>query len=282
MTDADTQRTEISEHWERAARGWGRRAQRVRDWGMPVSVWMIEHLELQPGERVLDLAAGPGDTGFLAAELIAPGGTLVSSDASPAMLEVARDRAQMLGIDNVEFKQLELEWIDLPTASVDAVLCRWGIMLIVDPAAALREIRRVLRPGGRAALAVWAPPADNPWATIPTEALVVFGHAELPDRSAPGMFALAPEGRLSEVLEEAGFVDVMVEPVDLVRQYPSALEYVAETLDLTLSFAEVYERLDETEQAEVEWEIARRSEPYTAPDGSLRLPGVSLVALAAA
>jgi SAM-dependent methyltransferase len=282
MAESDTQRAEISEHWERAARGWGRRAERVRDWGMPVSVWMVEHLELQPGQRVLELAAGPGDTGFLAAELIAPGGTLISSDASPAMLEVARARAQTLGVDNVEFKQLELEWIDLPTASVDAVLCRWGVMLIVDPAAALHEIRRVLRPGGQAALAVWAAPRENPWATIPTETLVSLGHAEPPDRSAPGMFALAHEGRLSEMLEDAGFVDVAVEPVELVRLYPGVREYVAETLDLTLSFAEVYERLDSEEQAEVDRGIATRVEPYAAPDGSLRLPGVSLVALAGA
>jgi SAM-dependent methyltransferase len=282
VADADTRRAEISEHWERAARGWGRRAQRVRDWGMPVSAWMIEHLDLQPGQRVLDLAAGPGDTGFLAAELVAPGGTLISSDASPTMLDVARTRACELGIDNVEFKQLELEWIDLPTASVDSVLCRWGVMLIVDPTAALREIRRVLRPGGRAALAVWAPPADNPWATIPTETLVALGHADVPDRNAPGMFALAPEGRLGEALEEAGFVEVAVEPVKLARQYAGVADYVAETLDLTLSFAEVYERLDNTERAEVEREIAVLAQPYTTEDGSLRLPGISLVATASA
>src|SRR5206468_183360 len=116
---------EMAERWERAAAGWGRLADRVRAWGMPVSVWMIEHLGLQPGQRVLELAAGPGDTGFLAAELIAPGGALISSDASSAMLDVARARAEALGIANAEFKQLELEWIDLPTASVDAVLCRW-------------------------------------------------------------------------------------------------------------------------------------------------------------
>jgi hypothetical protein len=120
---------------------------------------------------------------------------------------------------------------------------------------------------------VWAPPADNPWATIPTETLVALGHADLPDRSAPGMFALAPDGRLTEMLDEAGFIEVVVEPVDVARQYPGVREYVAETLDLTLSFAEVYERLDETEQAEVEREIAARAEPYTEP-------GVSLVAVA--
>ncbi len=87
---------------------------------------MIEHAGLQPGQTVLELAAGPGDTGFLAAPLIAPGGTLISSDASAGMLDVARERAQEQGIENVEFKQLQLEWIDMTAASVDVILCRWG------------------------------------------------------------------------------------------------------------------------------------------------------------
>src|SRR5947208_12168159 len=128
MADFETQRAEMAERWERAAAGWGRLADRVRAWGMPVSVWMIEHLGLQPGQDVLELAAGPGDTGFLAAELIAPGGTLITSDATEGMLAVARERAKSFGVSHVEFKQLQLEWIDLPTASVDAVLCRWGFM----------------------------------------------------------------------------------------------------------------------------------------------------------
>src|SRR5450432_881180 len=165
--DPDQQRSDTREAWERAAAGWGKRADRIRDWGMPVSVAMVDALGLNPGQRVLELAGGPGDTGFMAAELVRPSGTLISSDGADAMLDVARARAAELGIDNVEFKQLELEWIDLETASVDAVLVRWGIMLIVDPAAAAQEIRRILRPGGRAAFAVWDKPEHNPWAVIP-------------------------------------------------------------------------------------------------------------------
>jgi ubiquinone/menaquinone biosynthesis C-methylase UbiE len=282
MSDPDAQRAEMAERWERAAGGWGRHAARVRDWGMPVSAWMIEHLAPQPGQRVLELAAGPGDTGFLAAELVSPGGMLISSDASPSMLEVAQARARELGIANVEFKQLELEWIDLETASVDAVLCRWGVMLIVDPAAALREMRRVLSAGGRAAIAVWAPPEANPWATIPTRVLVELGHAEAPDPDAPGMFALAADGQLADMLEEAGFVEPVVESVDLVRVCPGVREYVAETRDLSVPFAEVYDRLEPPAQAEVERRIAALVQPHSAADGSLRLPGRSLVALASA
>jgi SAM-dependent methyltransferase len=270
------------ENWERAAVGWDKRADRVRELGMPVSVWLIEHLELQPGHRLLELAAGPGDTGFLAAELISPGGTLVSSDAAEAMVEVARSRARELGIENVEFARLELEWVDLPTASVDAVICRWGLMLSIDPGTALREARRVLRPGGRLAVAVWDEPAVNPWATIPTRALVSLGHAQPPDPQAPGMFALSAPGQLRELLEGAGFVEVVVDAVDLERVYPSVERYLEETTDLSLAFATVLGGLAKDERVAVRKAIAAAAAEFTAPDGSITLPGRSLVAAAEA
>ena len=125
-SDPDSVRAEIIERWEQVAGGWGRQARTVREWGMPVSTWMLEHARLQPGMRVLELAAGPGETGFLAAELIRPGGTLICTDAAEAMLDLARARALELGLDNVEFKRMELDWIDLPTASVDAPCCVGG------------------------------------------------------------------------------------------------------------------------------------------------------------
>jgi SAM-dependent methyltransferase len=274
------QREAMLDHWERVAAGWGLRADRIRDMGMPVSVWMIEHLALHPGERVLELAAGPGDTGFLAAELIAPGGVLISSDAAEAMLSVARARATQLGIDNVEFRRLELEWLDLETVSVDAILCRWGLMLSTDPAAALHETRRVLRPGGRLALAVWDEAALNPWATIPSRALIELGHAEPPDPSGPGMFALATPGRLQEMLEAAGFVEVLVDGVGIERAYDGVDSYVREQLDLSLMFSDAFGALDEAGQSEVVALIGSLAEPYTGEDGSVRLPGSSLVALA--
>ena len=281
-SDPAAQREEMVDRWEQAATGWGKRAEHVREMGMPVSVWLIDHLDLQPGHRVLELAAGPGDTGFLAAELIKPGGTLVSSDAAEAMRELARARARQHGIDNVEFANLELEWIDLPTASVDAILCRWGMMLCVDPAAAAAEVRRVLRPGGRIALAVWDEPAKNPWATIPGRALITLGHAEPPDPGAPGMFALAAPGALQELLESAGFVDVLVEAVAIERVYPTVEAFIEETRDLSMLFAAAYERMSESQQAEVRKEIASLAAPLVQADGAVRLPGLSLVAAATA
>jgi SAM-dependent methyltransferase len=279
--DPDALRGALLDRWQRSAAGWSARRDRMRTFGMPVSRWMIDAVSPQPGERMLELAAGVGDTGFLAAELLHPRGTLVSSDATDGMLDAARARAVELGARNVEFARLELEWIDLPTASVDAVLCRWGFMFAVDPATALGETRRVLRPGGRLALAVWDAPEHNPWATIPTQALVALGHAPPPDRSAPGMFALAAPGRLAGLLESAGFTDVTVDAVGVEAIHPSLDAYFEDLCDVSRAFGDVLAGLSDAEREAVRSEIGALAAPFTAAEGgTLRMPGRSLVASA--
>lgn len=280
MESAADQRLEMLERWDRVAGAWGRHADTFQEFAMRVSVWMVEQLDLQPGQRVLELAAGPGDTGFLAAELVKPGGTLISSDASRAMLGVAAGRARDLGVTNIEFKQLELEWIDLPTASVDAALCRWGLMLTLDPAAALQETRRVITPGGRLALSVWGAPEDNPWATVDNRALLELGHIEPPDPSRPGMFALADRELLCVRLEDAGFTDVVTELVDLTRSSPSLDAFVDEMFELSSIHGEIRRRLSAEDWAKVRERIESLSEPYVGADGSVRFPACAVVAAA--
>jgi len=245
-------------------------------------MWLLEHLALQPGHLVLELAAGPGEVGFLASELVKPGGSVISSDGAEAMLEVARRRADQLGIDNVEFKRLELEWIDLPTASVDAVVCRWGLMLCLDPAAALGEARRVLRPGGRIALAVWDEAGRNPWMTLPRRALAELGHAVPEALDGPGPFALAAPGLLNSMLESAGFVEVVVETVPVHRVNANVEEFLNETLDLSRMFGDAYGQLTDRERSKLLESLRTLTAQFTGEDGMLRLPGVSLVAAASA
>jgi SAM-dependent methyltransferase len=280
--DPEEQRAELIDRWEFASSGWGKRAQRMREAGMAVSTWLIEQLSLQPGQRLLELAAGPGDTGFLAAELIAPGGALITSDATEGMLAVARERAQQFGVKNVEFTQLQIEWIDLPTASVDAIVCRWGYMLTVDPAAGMSEARRVLKPGGRFAIAVWAAEPDNPWATIPTKAFIEGGYLDPPARGGAGMFALADPDVLQQMLEDAGFLEVVIDSIEITRAFDAFDEYWDETLDLSPTHSSTLEALSVEQRADVKARAQALAEPFTDEGGAVALPGRSLVASASA
>jgi len=282
-TDPDELRAAVRERWERAAAGWRARNERFQRAAMPVSRWLVDAIAPQPGQRVLELAAGVGETGFLAAELISPGGMLISSDGAEAMLEHARARAAQLGVRNVEHRLLELEWIDLPAASVDAAICRWGYMFAIDKGAALRETRRVLRPGGRLALAAWTAPERNPFAALPRRALVDAGLVDGFEMTAgPTMFDLAEPGRVSALLEEAGFADVSVEELPLTIPYDDVEDFVATTCDLSPPFADVVRPLDARQRTDLDERIAAATAPYAAADGSLALPAVALVAVAEA
>ena len=280
--DPSAHRDASLQSWEEAASGWTRQQAAMREFSAPVSHWMIDAIAPQPGERVLELAAGLGETGMLAAELVAPMGGVIVSDQAEAMLGGARERAVALGLSNVEFRVLNAEWIDLPVASVDAVLCRWGYMLMADPQAALLETRRVLRPGGRIALAVWDSIEQNPWALLPSRELIERGASTPPAPGTPGPFALGSLQRTTELLEQAGFADVRVQALDLRRRHASFEEFWDSTLDLSRALHDAVLDRPEPEIAEIYAALVQRFAPYTAEDGSLDIPGRTLVASAGA
>jgi SAM-dependent methyltransferase len=268
--------------WEEAAAGWIARQQTLRELSAPVSHWMIDAVDLQPGQRVLELAAGLGETGFLAAELVAPAGGVITSDQADAMLDGARRRAGELGLTNVEFQVLNAEWIDLPVASVDAVLCRWGYMLMADPAVALAETRRVLRPEGHVALAVWDAIEHNPWVLHPGAELVERGLTQPPAPGTPGPFALADKRGVRDLLQAAGFQEVWVERLAFTQCAPSFEEFWETTLDLSRSFHDAVLSRPEPEIADIRRSLAKRLKPFTAADGSLELPMQSLMGVGTA
>ncbi|HEV2786684.1 MAG TPA: methyltransferase domain-containing protein, partial [Solirubrobacteraceae bacterium] len=216
------------------------------------------------------------------AELIAPGGTLISSDAVEEMVALARARAAELGITNVEFRTIDAEWIDLPTAHLDAVIARWGYMLLVDPGTALRETRRVLRPGGRVALSAWADPGDNPWASAPTAELVAMGAIEEPDLDAPNMFALRDPQRIRTLLEDAGFTDIVVEQLELTWRFASLDDWWDTQLDISTSLARTVADLTPAQRDDLRDAIDARLAQYVAGDGTVALPGRTHVAAASA
>jgi SAM-dependent methyltransferase len=280
--DPNAHREASLQGWEEAAPGWTRQQEALREFSAPVSHWMIDAIAPQPGGRVLELAAGLGETGMLAAELVAPMGGVVVSDQAEAMLASARERAAQLGLSNVEFQVLNAEWIDLPVASVDAVLCRWGYMLMADPLAALIETRRVLRPGGCLAFAVWDAIEHNPWAQLPGSELRERGLVTSPPPGTPGPFALGSVEEVRRLLEKAGFMEIAVETIGLLRRHPGFTDLWETTLDLSRSFHDAVLSRPQGEIEEIEQAVRGRFAPYEAADGSLEVPALTIVASASA
>lgn len=262
--DLDEYRKASQDSWERLAAAWGRERGYIWETTGLVGQNLVERLDPQPGQTVLELAAGTGDTGFTAAARVGDSGTLISTDFAPAMVEQARRVAGELGLENVEFRVLDAESMDLDDNSVDGVVCRWGYMLMADPAAALAETRRVLRDGGRLSFSVWAAPDRNQWASVAGMVLVERGHLPPPEPGAPGIFALADPERIRELVTGAGFDEPNIEPVQIAWNYPDADEHWRLTMELAGPLAEAITGLDEAEREAVREAVRERIEPLIA------------------
>jgi SAM-dependent methyltransferase len=278
MRDEEYRRTSY-ETWELMAPGWERWRGQLEDALAPVRTWLITQLAPQPGDTLLELGAGPGDTGFAAAALVGESGRLISSDFAPEMVEVARRRGSELGLENVDYRVIDAERIDLDVASVDGVLCQSAYMLVADPAAALSETRRVLRPGGRLAMSVWGAPENNPWASIGGRILVERGLVSRPEPGAPGVFSMASEERTRTLLGDAGFTDVLTDEVPVRFVFSDLDDYERWVTDLSGSFAMVLQGLSEPEREALSAELRAAFEPYATQDG-YEFGGVALTALA--
>jgi ubiquinone/menaquinone biosynthesis C-methylase UbiE len=263
---------------EAIAPSWERRRAEIERVAAPGRDWMLRELGPRPGDTVLELAAGAGDTGFEAAALVGGRGRLISSDISAAMLEAARRRGVELGVENVEYRLIDAERIDLEDDSVDGVLCRFGYMLMADPGAALAETRRVLRPGGRLALAVWGAPERNPFFTAIVIPLVQSGHMPPPDPAGPGLFSMASAARITGLLEGAGFAEVRTQEVAVRFEIPDVEEYVQMIADTAGPIAMAVRGLAEADRRAVTAQAGAALERFAGESGYL-IPGVVLGAV---
>src|SRR5215213_5596585 len=254
--DQQDLRAGLHSMWGSVATGWAEHADFVDGRAQALTDRLLELAAPQSGDRVLELACGPGGLGLAAAE-----------------------RAEALGLDNVTTVVLDIESIDQPDAAYDVVLCREGLMFAVDHGQAAREMRRVLRHGGRVALAVWGPRERNPWLGAVLDSVSAQVGAPVPPPGIPGPFALDDAAVLETLLSDAGLADVSVGEVPVPLHVASFEEWWSRTIALAGPISKMLALLPEDAARALEARAREAVKPYETA-GGLEFPGVSLVASA--
>ena len=269
-------RVSLRAMWASVASSWGELAEYVDSREAVVAHAMLDSAGLQRGERVLELACGPGGVGMAAAAIVGPDGAVVLSDIAPEMTAIAAERAKNAGLTNVTTREVDLEWIDYPEAAFDKVLCREGLMLVPDPASAVREARRILRPDGRAVFAVWGPRNRNPWLGVLFDAVTAQTGLAVPPPGIPGPFSLEAPGALGELLVGAGFSGTNVCEIPTPMKASSVDEWWSVVPSLAGPLALVLGSLPAEVTAAIRARVDAAMADFATPDG-YELPGVSIL-----
>jgi len=182
----------------------------------------IELMALKPGERVLDVATGTGVAALMAAQRVGPQGRVVATDIAEKMVEATRAEAQRHGVANMDFQRMDAEELEFPDGSFDAALCILGLMYPAEPQRAIQQMHRVLRPGGRAAVAVWGRRDRCGWAEI-----FPIVDARVESDVCPLFFQLGNPGALTYAFEQAGFSGLHEERIDRPLDFESEHDVLA-------------------------------------------------------
>ncbi|HVE95012.1 MAG TPA: methyltransferase domain-containing protein [Acidimicrobiales bacterium] len=271
-----TDNIEMREYWDRRAELWDRRATALEGASDPYGESALMKLNLQPGERVIDIGCGPGAATITIAGLVGPKGEAVGIDISTEMIKAAEARAKLAGVDNTKFVVADAQTDPLGTG-FDAVFSRFGVMFFPDPAAAFTNIVAALHPGGRLAAMAWGPVGANPWMFLPTmtAAQVLGADLPLPDPGAPGPFSLADDTLVDDLLTRAGFRDINIDVVEGKREIGDVpgVNDVRVLLE-TCPLAEPFLAADDDTQQRVIDALTEAFAPYKT-DGGWAVPGMA-------
>ena len=237
---------------------------------------MLELASVQPGSRVLDVAAGTGDQTLMAARRVGPTGNVLATDDSTSMLKVAAEAARKEGLTNVDTRVMNAENLELDADSFDAVICRNALMLFANPAKALTEMRRVVKPRSKVAVIVFSAEERNPHHGIPFAIVRRVGNIPPPAPGEPWMYALGEPGALKAVYSRAGFLNVSVHAVPIQRRLPSAADAIRSMRNSASDVSELMSRLNDADR-ELAWaEIEQQLGQFEGANG-FEAPGEVLV-----
>lgn len=261
--------------WSQVAQAWERRASDIEKTNGDATRVLLEAAGIKPGERVLELGAGTGHLARELAELVGRDGALLATDVAPAMVELIEQK--LADVPQASAAVVDAAAIAGPAEEYDVVVSRMGLMFVPEPLRALQEVRRVLRPGGRLATAVWADASRNPWMASVGFAVAVNGlQCGLPDQPG-GPFSLGDAARLESLAREAGFTEVAVEEVAFTRNYASAAEQFDMVRVLAPPIAAVLATASDEVLEAVRTVAEEALAPYACADGGYDLPACALV-----
>jgi SAM-dependent methyltransferase len=237
---------------------------------------MLDLAGVQAGSRVLDVAAGTGESTLMTARRVGPNGYVLAADVSASMLNVAAEAVRQAGLANVETRVMNAENIELDSDSFDAVICRMALMLFSTPGKALNRMRRVVKAGGKVAVMVHAALERNPYHAIRQETVRRLGNIPWPAPGEPWMFALGAPGVLEGLYREAGFQNVSAHAAPIRRGFPSAAAAVGSMRKGAGDLKELMTELKEVDR-EIAWaEIEEKFKRFEGPNG-LEIPGEVLI-----
>jgi ubiquinone/menaquinone biosynthesis C-methylase UbiE len=266
--DAAKFKTTTRAQWQAAADAWHNWGPFLGQWLGPATDRMLDLAHVEPGHRVLDVAAGAGEQSIAAARRVGSKGHVLATDIAPALLEHALTDARAAGLSNVSVQELDGEQLDtLPAASFDVVISRVGLIYFPDQQRALKGMHHALKPGGRVAAIVYSTADRNGFFSIPVK--IIRERAKLPPPlpGQPGPFSLGAEGVLAAAFTNAGFRDVVVQAVPSPVKLSSAAECVRFERESFGALHQMMSTLSDAERADVWRNIERELRQFEGADG---------------
>lgn len=254
--------------WDDAAAGWDAHTPQIRRWLATATAAMLEMAGVRPGMRVLDVAAGAGDQTLDLAERVGPSGHVLATDLSPAILARAAERARLAGHRQVDTLVADAAALGLPPGSVDAAVCRLGLMFLPEPLQGLREMARALAPGGRLCTLVFSQPQANPCVTLLMRTACEHAGLPLPDPFQPGgLLSLGRPGHLDDLFLAAGLHEVVSTRLSAPFHLARAEDYLDFVRASASPVRALLSRLDAAAQQAAWDDMAERLHAFDTPEG---------------